>query len=353
MLRCATGFMLSVLLSATAPAQEQEQPVYSRASCVLALDAAGSTRDSLVNKSTVTAMLTSSALIDPAAAEVLKLGPEAWPRVAHIELTSAGEHAVTLTVTVLPDGDRTYPAGTAKTLLQSIARRGMQTINRLGEDQLRTCMDTIEELRTEKQALSEQISETEGRLQSAPNAATAYAARRGHAATASRMQLERQIQEYRAGLKVVRAALAGNQPKQAAPDPVLLEAVKAWEELVEALSEQPESIKLLEARTKLAEARVRVGQQKSAGLQGFHQEWRAEVIRLEVEIASLEERLKRLPQEKEEPAQEPMPLEERNKLQQDLSVAREKLRKVERELATAVRDLERIKRIPRLILLKG
>jgi hypothetical protein len=347
----AVIFMLPVLLTATAPAREQ--PVYSRASCVLALDAAGAARDAVVNRSTVTAMLTSSELIDPAAMEVLKLGPEAWPRVAHIELASAGEHAVTLTVTILPDGDRTYPAGTAKTLLQAIAKRGIETINRLGEDQFRSCMDTIEELRVEKQALGEQIIEVESRLRTAHNVATAHAARHGSVATTSRVQLEQQIQDYRARLKVIRATLAGNQPVRGAPDPVLLEAVKAWEELVEALSEQPESIKLLEARTKLTEARVRLSQQQAAGLQDSQQKWRAEVIRLEIEIASLEERLKRLPETEEEPAQEPMSLEERNKLQQDLSVARERLRKVERELATAGQNLERIKRIPRLILLRG
>ena len=75
-----------------------------RVSCVVQLDFDANRGSRTFDVQTLNALLTSTALLDPAAKAGLNLSPAEWPRVAQVELLPAGQYAVRLGVTVTDDG---------------------------------------------------------------------------------------------------------------------------------------------------------------------------------------------------------------------------------------------------------
>jgi hypothetical protein len=92
-----------------------------RASCVLAVRGGFNGRE--LDIQAVSAALTSTGVVDPAAKEALGLDAATWPDVVNIELTPAGAQAVKLTVTVSPKGDAKLPPSPARKLMDAVVAR--------------------------------------------------------------------------------------------------------------------------------------------------------------------------------------------------------------------------------------
>ncbi len=65
-----------------------------RASCVLQIDFDANRGNRGMDIQTLNALLTSTAIVDPAAEKALGLKPDDWPKVAQVELLPAGQVAV-------------------------------------------------------------------------------------------------------------------------------------------------------------------------------------------------------------------------------------------------------------------
>jgi hypothetical protein len=117
-----------LLLALSGPALAQTAPAIQRASCVVRLqyddDRFGPVPQTA---QTLTALFTSTALVDPAVQAALSLTPEQAASVAQIDVQAAGESAVKLTVLVRPAA--TTPPDAAAKLLAELTRRAEVTFN--------------------------------------------------------------------------------------------------------------------------------------------------------------------------------------------------------------------------------
>lgn len=103
-----------------------------RASCVLRVETdEGRYSGGQQPSQTIVAMLTSTALVDPAMRDALNLDPAAWPEVAQVDVQPAGESAVKLTVIVRPTAQRPIaePAAAAVRARDALTRRALRAYN--------------------------------------------------------------------------------------------------------------------------------------------------------------------------------------------------------------------------------
>jgi DNA repair exonuclease SbcCD ATPase subunit len=315
----------------------------------------GHSRDALVSLSTVTALLTSTALVDPAAKTALGLDPEEWPMVAQVELAPAGENALKLIITVLPTPERELPEGAAKAMLNDLTRRGVEAVAQTTRGRLQEAEAQLAGLRARRDGLRETARKLESRMAELQRTPDRGAYDRGEQAML-RHKLEAELAEKEARLTVLRAALDPPPVAPDAPDPAYQAAVQSWLDLVTMLEKlveagQAERLELLRARTQLAEARTKLLEQSTARREEWRDRCKSETVQLEADIAGLRARLQKLPEAGPTipPAEQP----DIGALSDSLNKARTELRSVERELQEAERQLERWRKAPRLVVLKG
>ncbi|MDB5326378.1 MAG: hypothetical protein JWM57_1947 [Phycisphaerales bacterium] len=101
-----------------------------RVSCVVQLDFDTNRGSRNFDVQTLNALLTSTALLDPAAKAGLNLSPAEWPKVAQVELLPAGQYAVRLGVTVTDDG-KVAPTA-AQSFLDALIASAKKAVDQAG-----------------------------------------------------------------------------------------------------------------------------------------------------------------------------------------------------------------------------
>lgn len=168
-----------------------------RASCVLQIDP-GENNYRQVDAQLLTAMLTSTALTDPVAQSVLGLGPDDWQKAAQVEVAPAGQMAVRLNITVLPQAKA--KANAARDLLAGLAAAAKTSFEQAGTRQDRAAAERRASLET-------QLSEAQQRLDAATAALNA-AGRRSNTTLNQDVYDRRNAAAERGGLEVNLAAQA-------------------------------------------------------------------------------------------------------------------------------------------------
>lgn len=189
----------------TAPADRPgDKPAVQRASCVLGIESTapryGGQSNSIVP--TVQAMLSSTALLDPAMESILKLSSTEWPKVAQVDVIPAGDSAVKVTVFVKSNAGQTYPPTTAATLLREIAERAVRACN--APERPDESAAKIEALVKERNQLDVRLAEIRVELARANEAANSP--RDYNSRLMNRLPLEQQVAQSemdRATLEVV------------------------------------------------------------------------------------------------------------------------------------------------------
>ncbi|HEX8322556.1 MAG TPA: hypothetical protein VF595_01465 [Tepidisphaeraceae bacterium] len=135
-----------------------------RASCVLQIDFDSNRGNRQFDSQTLNALLTSTTLVDPAAMSALRLEPDAWPKVAQVELTPAGNQAVRLGVTILPGAN--LPPSAAQMFLDALAASAKTAVEKIGGPQDKTLAERLAKLEA-------QVAEAQKKLDAATAALAA------------------------------------------------------------------------------------------------------------------------------------------------------------------------------------
>jgi hypothetical protein len=304
-----------------------------RASVVLQLDydanrSGGGGGQRAIDTQTLNAMLTSSALVDPAAKKALDLAPDTWPRVAQIELLPAGQAAIKLNVIVTPLKEIKLPDNPAQALLDELTSRAKAAVEQAGrrqeqaQNQRRAAIE--KDLATaQDKLLGIQSQLREARMNSAGDPGMRGNLDNVRAVTQEMQQIEMNLAASRARLKIIEeetaklsAATKPVTPAADAKDPKT-ELKSAWDQLIAAREKAiaaaqnapntPESqLAIAQAEAELAEAKIRAATAASAASAsdafrfralspspGFDSSdrWQGERITLRASIAEQEARL--------------------------------------------------------------
>jgi hypothetical protein len=160
----------------------------------------------MVDTQTLNAMLTSTALVDPAAQAALGLGPDAWPRVAQVELVQAGNMAMKLTVTITPPADAKLPDNPAQKFLDELVARSKKAVEQMANRAEQSTAERRAALekdlaaaRQRWEGISAQLREARSGLENDPERMM------GRGSASDRMQLEMNLAAQRARLGVIQA----------------------------------------------------------------------------------------------------------------------------------------------------
>lgn len=234
-----------------------------RASCVLQLDF-DANRGSRMDASALNALLTSTALIDPAAQAALGLSAEEWPKVAQVELQAAGTYAVKLTVTLSATTGNAVKPGAAKAFMREIANRAKAAIEQ-GNSQDKAGKDRLDQLDKDLATAKAKQSAAEAAVRQARQEVGGidYGGRSSVGmSTIERQAMELSLIGQRARLKSLEASLVQGR---GAADP---KARQTSDELVQLRQEaldlatreqaagQLKASDVMEAKAKLMEARL-------------------------------------------------------------------------------------------------
>ena len=272
-----------------------------RASCVLQLEF-DPNRGMRTDTQTLNALLTSTAVVDPAAQKALGLGPDAWPKVAQVELIPAGQAAVKLGVTITRNPDVKLPDNAAQSFLDELATRAKAAVDQVGQRQEQAAAERLATLEKEHAAAKKRLEAAQARLNQRGDAT--FAAGPDSRAmipnlTIEKQNLETQMAGQRARVKVIEQEidrLTKTASARGAGSP-WTELVAAREKVVQALRArrekgQVDDLDLFRAEADVAEARALAAAQP-AQRTGFDplDRWFGEVVTLRANLAESEVRL--------------------------------------------------------------
>jgi hypothetical protein len=332
----------------------------ARSSCVLMLQrsarytaagpSSGGPRE-LADLAAVTTAMTTTGLIDPAAKAALGLDPREWPKVVRIEITPAGAQAVKLAVSVNPGPNSLKQAEPSAALLRELVNRGKAVASQLAEPRR-------QETKTRLDELEKRRAELKGSLESLRKRASAaeMSGVRGFAVdpiAEQRRQLEFELATKRPRLQAIKEFLPGVTAQADEIGKALRGLVAAREALVVGLEKavgqgKGDPVELLRVRADLAEARVRLAEWGSAPSSSPSPNVRDELVKLEVDVAALEARLKALPTA--DPAK--TPAEDYRQVRSDLFHVENENTSLENQYRQAQRDYEQLAP-PTLVVLDG
>ncbi len=325
-----------------------------RASCVLQFESTadpnryGGSRTADLQM--LSALLTSTALVDPAAQKAMSLGPDEWPRVAQVEVTNVGSTTIRLGVVVTKNADIKVPDAAAQVLLGELAVRAKAAIDQLGKRQEQAAADRLAALEKERDAAQTRLQEAQAKVRSARGSVDPNETGYQRAATANdRQTLETSLAAQRVRLKIIQDELAkGAANKASTPPP------SPWQELIVAREKvrdalrarqaagQATDLEVLEAEAKIAEAKASaaVAVRGSAGGFDSSDRWENEVLSLRIGIAESEARLEILnSRAAKNPTTAPTyTVDDLNRLQQDEMSARQALSDLTSQVEQVKRD---------------
>lgn len=326
-----------------------------RASCVLQLDFGAARSSRLVETKTLNAMLTSTAVVDPAARDALGLGPDSWPKVAQVELVPAGNYAVRLGVTVTHHPEIKVPENAAHAFLDQLSARARHAVDQVGIRQEQALAERRGELEKELAAARERLTAIQAKMREAQAASRTDTGRSLRVQGGDRQTLEANMVAQKARLRVIEAELEKTETAPATSP--WMELIAAREKVVQALRQRAErapddELVLLQAEASLAEARALAAADTSSGRRFDPiDRWRTEVINLRAAIAEAEARLE-LMGASETPADTTQPAVDLNQLRQEEMRANQEVSQITSQLEQLRRE-SLTNTAPRLLILDG
>lgn len=287
-------------LPGATPAIGSSENSAMRASCVLQIDA-DLNRGTRFDSQALNAMLTSTALVDPAAQKALGLAADVWPKVAQVELLPAGSSAVKLSVTISPNGEIKLPPEPAKALLTELATRAKAAVEDVGSQSDKANVG-------KREAMEKDLAAAKTKLQAAETALRQVRSEAGMdvstgRSTQSSLVFEKQTLELslagqKARLKAIEAVRSTIKPTSrpsitdAATELVALRQL-ACDHTAELLAQgKAGNADVLEAKIKLVEAKLTAATVRDDTTRGtFDDRWFSEIITLTGSIAESEARL--------------------------------------------------------------
>jgi hypothetical protein len=241
---------------------------------------------------TVSAALTSTGLIDPAASEVLGLGPTAWPDVLSVELSPAGQQAVKLTVTVTPKPDLKLPPEAARKLIDNLTARVARSLKADGTERkeplerYRKLEARQADLQKEQSSLRLDMEKVAVAMRSAPD-------RSGpDPLTAAREELADKTARAKALQAAFAEVQAARQPHVEAARALLAAREAVVSKLEAAASRgQATDLELARARAEAAEAKAQVTELSLSPVAEPRSRWFDTIAQMRMDIASLERRV--------------------------------------------------------------
>lgn len=332
----------------------QSGPI-DRASCVVMLH--GGTHDRMlggIDLGTLSAVMTSTELVDPAAKAALGLGPEEWPRAAQVELSPVGLRAMKVTVTVAQAEKETRRPEAAQVFLRELLSRSKGVIDQMGSPRRREVKERVEALAKRRDELRVQVEDLRKRSRAAESRPSALLGA-GPFQAQQRQQLESQLANRKPRLDAIKAVLPQSQDQLGEVDAAIRDLVAAREALATALAAAVEEgkadrLELLRARADLAEARSR--QAAGGGGPSPLRRYRDELVSLDIEVRVLQAQLAALPAAPTTGPDEP-PAEDAQRIRFNLSQAENELRTTEANLQQVQRELEQSSGSSSLVVLDG
>jgi hypothetical protein len=304
---------------------------------------------------TLNALLTSTALVDPAAEKALKLAADQWPAVVQLEVVPAGTAAVRLGVTVTHDGQGDLPPDAARVMLEELAARAKTVVDAAGSRQEKLRVERLNRLQADLAAAAKELDRISTKLReamAAGEAERAAAVKGGVRGDRDRLEIDLRAQRARLAVleaereRVVAAAAATAKPAGQALPPPWADLIAARERIVALVRELEQvegpqkALALAQAEAALAEARALAAADRREVDPA--ERWQAEIVTLKASIAETEARLaainERFP--KALAAQPAPPPDEVDQLRQDEAMARKKVNEL-RQLVDAARQDER------------
>jgi chromosome segregation ATPase len=340
-----------------------------RASCVLQLDFDANRGNRGFDLQTLNALLTSTAIVDPAAEKALKLAADEWPRNVQIEVVPAGNSAVRLGVTITGDVQAKLPPNAARLLLEELSARAKVAVDAAGSRQDKNRADRLAGLEAELAAAVKELEKASAKVREAR--ATGEGERMsGYQPRLDRDQLEINLQAQRARLLVIEAerqrvtVVAATRPSASTPLPPWPELITAREKIVATVREQTEAgrqthLDLLQSEASLAEARA-MAMLARPDRREFDaaERWQSEIVSLKASIAESEARLaainERFPKSPAtQPAGAAVSAIDVEQLRQDESAARNRVSELRQLIESVRREARSAAHFPTLIILDG
>jgi hypothetical protein len=217
------GLPIALLLTTAAFAQVDRRTIRTpaedpagvqRASCVVQIDndtGRNSGYRQQFDSQTLNAILSSTALLDPVAKKALNLEPSEWPKVAQVELQPAGQLAVRVGVTV---SGATLAPTAAKQFLNELTSAGKLAVEQAGNRSVRATAKRIAGLETELKNAQSRYDAASAALASTPRPGTVDGDARffGRNIVYERSNMQLTLTGQRARLKVLEKELTTLKP---------------------------------------------------------------------------------------------------------------------------------------------
>ena len=340
-----------------------------------------------IDTQTLNAMLTSTTLVDPAAKKALGLGPEAWPRVAQIELLPAGNVAVKLSVIVTPVKDVKLPENAAQALLGELTTRAKAAVDQAALRQEQAAGERRAAIENELAAAQQKLDKIQAQLRDARAMAGVATGGGGgggdpfgRGVMQEMQQAEVNIAAQRARLKVIEEEIGklaangaggGGKPQET---PAQSDVKAAWDALIAARQKAVEAarsnagnleghVALANAEAELAETKLRAAQAsvaaRPAGFdspdrwQGERITLRASIAEQEARLGALSERLAVIQKKSGASATQPVTAYDIDRLQRDENRARQEVDELSNQLDQMRRERRGAGSAPKLLILDG
>jgi predicted nucleic acid-binding Zn-ribbon protein len=279
-----------------------------RASWVLQLEFDPNRGNRTMDTQTLNALLTTTAITDPAAKKALDLGPADWPKYAQIELLPAGGMAVKLSVIVTPPPEAKLPADGAQRFLAELTARARVAVEQATKRQEQSSAERRTALEKELATAQERLAKTSAQLREARATLVQDSGDnlRNNARNLANeiQQLETNLIGQRARLRVVEdeaERLRAVSPATRPSGDIWRDYIAAHERLVQvaqamrnAGADASTDMRIAQAQVDLAAARVRAATTPTDAAPATYnpvERWQAERIQLKGSIAESEARL--------------------------------------------------------------